>query len=139
MKETKFRGKSNVTAKNKTKKSVPAKNVDEYLASLPEDVMVMLEKIRSAIKSAAPKAEEKISYQIPTYKYHKPLIHFMAHKDYCSLIAVSKSILEKFKKELDGYDVSGTTIHFTADNPLPASLVKKIVKERIKENEARKK
>jgi len=117
------------------KKGIPAKDVEAYLASVPPELRAVLENLREAIKAAAPKAEESISYQIPTYKYHGPLVHFVARKDYCSFIAVSKAVLEKFKSELAGYDTSGTTIHFTAEKPLPATLVKKIVNARIAENE----
>jgi uncharacterized protein YdhG (YjbR/CyaY superfamily) len=64
------------------------------------------------------------------------LVHFVARASYCSFIAVSKTVLGKFKSELEDYDTSGTTIHFTAAKPLPAKLVEKIVKARIAENEA---
>lgn len=119
-----------------TKKSVPAQNVDVYLASAPKELRAVLENLRKAIKAAAPKAEELISYQIPTYKYHGPLVHFVARESYCSFIAASKTVLEKFKNELAGFDTSGTTIHFTVENSLSAALVKKIVKARVVENEA---
>jgi uncharacterized protein YdhG (YjbR/CyaY superfamily) len=126
-----------VASKGDGKKAVPAKDVDAYLARVPQDVKPVLEDLRKAIKSAAPKAEEVISYQIPTYKYHGPLVHFMAGKNHCSFVAVSESVLETFKSDLEGYKISGTTIHFSAANPLPARLVKKIVKARVKENELR--
>ena len=113
------------------------KNVDEYLKALPQDVRAILEDLRKIIKASAPMAEEVISYQIPTYRYHGALVHFMAAKDYCSFFVVNKSILEEFKDELKGHDTSGTTIHFTVDNPLPSKLVEKIVKTRVKENELR--
>lgn len=122
-------------AKRSAKKSTPAKDVDAYLASAPPHMRAVLKELRQAIKAAAPKAEEVISYQIPTYKYHGPLVHFVARADYCSFIAVSKTVLGKFKGELEGFDTSGTTIHFTAEHPLPAALVKKIVKARVAENE----
>jgi uncharacterized protein YdhG (YjbR/CyaY superfamily) len=115
----------------------PAKNVDEYLAAVPCEVQPVLEKLRKTIRSAAPQAEEVISYQIPTYKYHGPLVHFAAFRNHCSFFAVSKSIIDRFSNDLEPWDTSGTTIHFSAKNPLPASLVKKIVKARIEENEAR--
>jgi uncharacterized protein YdhG (YjbR/CyaY superfamily) len=118
-------------------KTVPARDVDNYLASIPEKERATLEQLRKVIKAAAPEAEEVISYQIPTYKYHGPLVFFVARKNYCSFIVVSKSILELFKSELKPYNTSGTTIHFSAENPLPATLVKKIVKARMKENELR--
>jgi uncharacterized protein YdhG (YjbR/CyaY superfamily) len=115
----------------------PAKNVDEYIADAPEEVRAVLEKLRKAIRAAAPMAKEVISYRIPTFRYHGPLVHFAAFRDHCSFIVVSKPVMEIFSSELKPYDTSGTTIHFSAKNPLPASLVKKIVKARIEENEAR--
>lgn len=119
-----------------SKGSIPA-TVDEYLNALPAGVRSTLEKVRKAIKEAAPKAEEVISYQIPTYKYFGALVHFAAFKDHCSFFGVSKRLLEKFKEELQPYKVSGTTIHFWAGKPLPSAVVKKMVKARIKENEER--
>lgn len=124
------------TATRPARKSSLAKDVDAYLASVPKELQTILEKLREAIKAAAPKAEEVISYQIPTYKYHGPLVHFMARERYCSLITVNKEVLQEFKNELKGFDISGTTIHFTPEKPLPAALVKKIVKARVAENEA---
>ena len=118
-------------------KSAPAASVDDYLASRPEGQRIILEKLRAAIKSAAPKADEVISYGIPTYKYYGPLVHFAAHESYCSLIVVNKTVLKTLSSELEPFDVSGTTIHFTVERPIPAVLVKKIVKARMKENEER--
>jgi uncharacterized protein YdhG (YjbR/CyaY superfamily) len=120
-----------------TKRSVPARDVDRYLAALPKDIQVTLEKLRKTIKTAAPKAEETISYQIPAFKYHGPLVFFAAFKNHCSFFVASKSLMETFRRELEPYDTSGTTIHFSAENPLPATLVKKIVKARIEQNELR--
>lgn len=117
-------------------KSAPAKDVDAYLESAPKEFRIVLKNLRQAIKAAAPKAEEIISYQIPTYKYHGPLVHFMARERRCSFITVNKEVLKEFKNELADFDISGTTIHFTAEHPLPAALVKKIVKTRVAENEA---
>ena len=114
---------------------LPAKNVDEYLKTLPQGVRATLESLRKTIKASAPMAEEVISYQIPTYRHHGALVHFMAAKNHCSFFVVNKSILEEFKDELKDYDTSGTTIHFTAENPLPKKLVEKIGKTRVKENE----
>lgn len=119
------------------KKSVPARDVDAYLAALPEAQRTALEKLRAAIKAAAPKAEETISYQIPVYKQNGPLVFFAAFKNHCSLFAVSKSIIETFSSELASFRTSSTTLHFTPEHPLPAALVRKIVKARIAQNEAR--
>src|SRR5215211_4749066 len=117
--------------------TAPAKNVDEYLDTLPEKVQIVLEKLRQSIKETAPKAEEVISYQIPGYKYYGPVVFFAAFKNHCSLFAVGKHILKIFAKELEPFKIAGTTIHFTHDKPLPVLLVKKIVKLRVKENEER--
>ena len=121
----------------KVAKTIPARNVDEYLHVLPETVRTSLKKLRQTIKTAAPKAEEIISYQIPMYKYMGPLVCFAAFKDHCSFFVINKNILRIFDKELQSYKTSGTTIHFTPDKPLPTTLVQKIVKTRIKENEER--
>lgn len=116
---------------------VAAKDVDEYLRLLPKPVRTVLEDLRKTIQAAAPAAEEVISYQIPMYKYKGPLVCFAAFKNHCSFYVVKKSILSSFTKELQAYETSGTTIHFTPDSPLPSALVRKIVKLRIKQNEAR--
>jgi len=88
-----------VTSNYGAKKGSPTGDVDAYLASVPPDLRTVLENLCQAIKAAAPEAEEVISYQIPTYKYHGPLVHFVARKNYCSFIVASKSILEIFKDE----------------------------------------
>ncbi len=121
----------------KDNSAITIKTVDDYLRALPERVRVALEKLRQTILAAAPKAEEIISYKIPTYKYHGALVHFAAFEEHCSFFVVNKNILKTFNKELQSYKTSGTTIHFTPEVPLPASLVKKIVSIRIKENEDR--
>ncbi len=115
----------------------PAETVDDYLAALPEGQRAVLERLRATIRTAAPGAEELISYRIPTYKYHGPVVHFAAFKDHCSLIAVSRPVLERFASELEGFRTSGTTIRFTAEHPLPSALVEAIVRARMEENEAR--
>lgn len=124
-------------SKEKAKKEAPAKDVDEYIAQASKKHQVVLKNIRKAIKEAAPEAEELISYRIPTYKYHGSLVHFAAFKNHCSFIVVNKAILETFKSELKGFYTSGATIRFTAENPLPEEIIKKIVKTRMNENEMR--
>ena len=113
----------------------PAKTVEEYLSRLPETIQGALRKLRQSVKAAAPAAEEVISYQIPTYKQNGPLVHFAAFPDHCSFFVVNKNILKTFEKELESYKASGATIHFSPENPLPSSLVQKIVKRRIQENQ----
>ncbi len=123
----------------KGRKDSTAKNVDEHLAKLPEEQRKALEWLRKVIKEAAPEAEEVISYRIPTYRYHGPLVHFAAFKNHLSFYGVNRSLLETFKDELQEHKISGTTIHFIPENPLPEALVRKIVKKRMKENEESKK
>ncbi len=118
-------------------KGVVPKTVDEYLELQEPEIRSALEKLRKTIRSAAPQAEEIISYQIPSYKYNGALVHFAAFKDHCSFFVVNKQLLKDFEKELQPYKTSGTTIHFTAENPLPAILVKQIVKKRIEQNQYR--
>ena len=113
--------------------------MDDYLARVPEPARATLEKLRKTIRAAAPKADEGISYQIPTFKYHGPLVSFAAFKDHCSFFPLSPTVIEAHEEELQTYETSKGTIHFPVDKPLPAALVKKLVKARIQENEARRK
>jgi|SRR4030095_13197706 len=115
-----------------------AKTVDEYLALLDNPTRKTLDRVRKAINSAAPEAEETIGYGIPYYKYNGALMAFTAQKNHCSFITMSYNIVKDLKDELKPYTISGTTIQFLHDKPLPASLVKKIVKARIKEKDSKK-
>lgn len=119
------------------RKRLKADNVGEYLASVPEDARTALGKLRRMIKSAAPKAAEVISYQIPTYRHHGPLVGFAAFEDHLSLFVMSPKLIRALTKELAGYEVNGATVHLRADKPLPAALVKRLVKARIAENDQR--
>ncbi len=117
--------------------SPPVETVDDYLAGLAERERAVLEDLRQVIRSAAPQAEEVISYRIPLYKHQGHLVGFAAFKNHCSLFVTDSEVPKRFAKDLGPYEVKHTTIHFSVDNPLPAALVKKIVKARIAENEAR--
>src|SRR3984957_16193262 len=118
-------------------KGVP-KNVDEYLAGVPEPARSTLKKIRAAIRSAVPaEATETISYRIPAFKYKGVLVWFAAFSDHCSLFPTA-SVIEAFRKELKGFVTSKGTIQFPADKPLPTTLIKKLVKARIAQNESKK-
>jgi len=114
-----------------------AKTIDEYLAALSDDQRAALEKLRKTIRAAAPKAEECISYQLPAFRQNGMLVAFGATANHCAFYLMSGTTVETFQDELDGYDTSKGTIRFQADKPLPASLVRKLVKARIAENEAR--
>jgi uncharacterized protein YdhG (YjbR/CyaY superfamily) len=122
------------------RKSVPPGSIDGYLAAQPEEVRVALEKLRKIIKAATLDTTEEISYRIPIFKHQgRPLVGFGATESHCSFYVMSSSMIPKLARmrarELKGYEVSGATIHFTPDKPLPAALVTKLVKERIAENE----
>jgi len=118
-----------------TKASVAPKTVDEYLASVPEPARGTLEKMRVAIRSAAPAgATEVISYRIPMFKYKGMLMGFAAFANHCSLFP-GLAPVQLLKKELKGFETSKGTIRFPVDKPPPAALVKKLVKARIVENE----
>ena len=115
-----------------------AKNIDEYLADVPEPARGTLNRIRAAIRSAAPpEAIEAISYGMPTFKYKGPLVWFAAFSNHCSLFPTA-SVIEAFKHELRGFSTSKGTIHFPTDKPLPTALVKKLVKARVAQQESKK-
>jgi len=117
-------------------KMSPAKTIDEYLNALPEDVRKTLDKLYKAIKSAAPNAEELISYGMPAFKHHGMLVYFAAFKNHCSFFPGSSQIVQLYD-ELKSFKTSKGTIQFTVEKPLPVSVVKKIVKARMEENEAK--
>lgn len=108
--------------------------VDEYIANAPAEMQKPLKELRKTIRAAAPMAEELISYRIPMYKYRGHLVGFAAFKSHCSLFVTNSAVTKLFAKELAPFEVKHTTIHFKPGHPLPAALVKKIVKVRIREN-----
>jgi uncharacterized protein YdhG (YjbR/CyaY superfamily) len=112
-----------------------AKTVDEYIKQFPLNVQKALENLRRTIKAAAPDAEERIGYGMPGYKHYGWLVFFGGFKDHCSFFPASKAVIHTFRKELKSFEAKAGTIHFTPEHPLPAAIVKKIVKARMKENE----
>jgi uncharacterized protein YdhG (YjbR/CyaY superfamily) len=111
--------------------------IDEYLSALDEDKRVALEGLRKAIRAAAPKAEECISYQLAAFRLNGPLVAFGATANHCAFYLMSSSTVEDHQAELKGYDTSKGTIRFQVDKPLPAALVRKLVKARVAENGGR--
>src|SRR5664279_1832535 len=112
-----------------------SKTVEEYLAGVPEPARTTLSKIRAVIRSAVPaEATEVISYGVPTFKYNGPVIWYAAFSNHCSLFPTA-AVIEKFKDELKNYRTSKGTIQFPVDKPLPAYMVKKMVKARLAEIE----
>ncbi|MBI3467153.1 MAG: DUF1801 domain-containing protein [Planctomycetes bacterium] len=120
---------------NRTAIPPKPKTIDEYLAAVSDDQRAALEKLRKTIKAAAPKAEECISYGLAAFRLHgKPLVGFGATAKHCAFYPMSSTTVEAHQAELKDYDTSKGTIRFQADKPLPAALVRKLVKARIREN-----
>ena len=108
-------------------------SIDEYIATFPEEIQKILEELRATIKAAAPEAEEKISYQIPTFALKGNLVHFAAFKKHIGFYPTSSGT-QAFKKELSIYDGAKGTVRFPINKPLPLKLISKIVKFRVAEN-----
>jgi uncharacterized protein YdhG (YjbR/CyaY superfamily) len=120
------------------KRNAVPKSTDEYLAAVPEPARRTLKKIRAAIRSAVPpETTETISYGIPAFQHKGVLVWFAAFSDHCSLFPTA-AVIEAFKKELKSFSTSKGTIQFPTDKPLPATLVRKLVKARVAQNERRK-
>jgi uncharacterized protein YdhG (YjbR/CyaY superfamily) len=121
-----------------TKGRATPKDADEYLARVPEPARGTLKKVRATIRSTVPsEATEVISYGIPIFKYKGMLVGYAAFSNHCSFFPMSYAVIEKFKKELQGLLAAKGTIRFTVDKPLPATLVKKLVKARIAEKDGK--
>jgi uncharacterized protein YdhG (YjbR/CyaY superfamily) len=124
--------------KTKTGKITTPETVDEYLGRVPEPARATLNKIRAVIRPVAPPAAtEGISYGIPTFKYKGMLASFAAFSDHCSLFPGAGPTIE-FKNELKNFRTSKGTIRFALDKPLPTTLLRRLVKARIAENERKK-
>jgi uncharacterized protein YdhG (YjbR/CyaY superfamily) len=107
------------------------KNVDEYMAGVPEPARRALQKIRSAIRAAVPaEAKETISYRIPAFKHNRILVWFAAFSNHCSLFP-TPAVVEEFKDELKDFSTSKGTIKFPTDKPIPTALIKRLVKARV--------
>jgi uncharacterized protein YdhG (YjbR/CyaY superfamily) len=113
------------------------KTIDEYLAPLPPKQRAALQALRNTIRKAAPHAEERISYQLPTFAQDGPLVAFGAWKEHCALYGLSGDLVGSFAKELAGFETSKGTIRFTPEKPLPAALVARLVATKLAANAAR--
>lgn len=116
----------------KTNQSSP-RNIDEYIAGFPHDIQEILEKIRMAIRKAAPDAKETIKYQMPTFTLEGNLVFFAAFKKHIGFYPRAAGDA-KFKKELSVYEGTKGSYRFPLDKPIPFHLIGKIVKFRVKEN-----
>lgn len=115
-----------------------ARDVEAYLAQVPEPARSTLEKVRTAIRAAAPaEAAEALSYGIPAFRYKGALVAYAAFKNHCSFFPMNAALTDSLDAELKQYRVSKGTLHFPLDKPLPAALVQKIVKARVDQNDAK--
>ena len=107
--------------------------IDEYIAGFPRDVQPLLEKVRAAIRKAAPDAEEAIKYMMPTYVLKGNLIHFAGYNHHIGLYPGSRPV-EVFQDELAKYETSKGTVRLPLDKPIPVGLIGKITKFCVKRN-----
>jgi uncharacterized protein YdhG (YjbR/CyaY superfamily) len=115
------------------------KNVEEYIADVPEPARSTFNRLRAAIRSAVPpEATETISYRIPAFKHKRVLVWFAAFSNHCSLFPTA-AVIAAFENELKGFSTSKGTIHFPTDQPLPTALIKRLVKARVALNETKQK
>lgn len=108
-------------------------SIDEYISACPEAVRQKLESLRTVIKSAAPEASEKISYQMPTFYLKGNLVHFAAHKNHIGFYPAPSGI-QAFQRELSAYETSKGAVKFPLDQPLPLDLIRRMVEFRAAEN-----
>jgi uncharacterized protein YdhG (YjbR/CyaY superfamily) len=114
------------------------KTIDEYLAGVDADHRDALQKLRETIHTVAPTAEECISYGIPAFRLNgRSLVFFGAWANHCAFYPGSSNTLKKFRNELRNFQTSKGTLRFSPDKPMPVALVKKLLKARIAENNAR--
>ncbi len=109
------------------------KSIDDYINTYPVNIQKILRRMRQTIRGSAPRAEEAITYRIPTFRLNGNLVHFAAFKDHISFFPTSSGITA-FKKELKQFKISTGTVQFPIDKPIPYELVRRIVKFRVKEN-----
>jgi uncharacterized protein YdhG (YjbR/CyaY superfamily) len=123
-----------MASKQKPAAKGKVETIDDYLERLSDDKRKALERLRQTIRAAAPDAEECISYQLPAFRLNGPLVAFGATANHCAFYPMNGTTIETFKDELKGYGTSKGAIRFQPDKPLPAALVRKLVKSRIAEN-----
>lgn len=109
--------------------------IDAYLAELPENKRHTLEQLRRIIRETAPDCTERVSYRIPIFRLRTDLVAMSAAKAHCSLHVMSTQLLKDMAEALADYKVSGATVQFSPDEPLPEAIIVKIVQERIKEQQ----
>ncbi len=114
-------------------------SVDDYIASQPEPLRPVLERVRAAIRKALPKAEEVVSYKMPAYKQHGEIvIYFAGWSRHFSIYPAGARLVEALREELAPYEISKGTIRFSLGARVPAGLITRIAKFRLREIAARK-
>ena len=108
--------------------------IDDYLSRLDPDKRAVLQTLRETIRSAAPGAQECISYQMPAFRLDGMLVGFAAHANHCALYAFNADTLAAFEDELADFDTSKGTIRFTPEKPLPKALVRHLVEAKVAKN-----
>ena len=122
----------------KSATSAVPKTVEEYLAAVPEPQRTTLKRVRSVIQSVLPEgATECISYRMPCVKYKGMLVGYAAFTDHCSLFGMSGTLLGPLQEDLKKYSTSKGTIRFAVDKPLPATLIRKLVRAAVAAKDAR--
>ncbi|MBK7981188.1 MAG: DUF1801 domain-containing protein [Ignavibacteriae bacterium] len=116
--------------------NIKFKNIDEYIETFPKNIQIILNEIRKVILLAAPNAEEKISYNMPTFFLNGNLVHFAGYKNHVGFYPTPSGIVN-FAEELKSYKTSKGAIQFPIDKPLPVKTITKIVKFRVKENSSK--
>ena len=125
--------------KSKTPSETGLAAVDAYLAKVTEPAHTTLQKVRATIRAAAPKeATEQLSYGMPAFRYKGALVAYAAFKNHCSFFPMSGSMLDTMRDDVAAYRTAKGTLQFATDKPLPATLIRKMVKARVAENEAKK-
>jgi uncharacterized protein YdhG (YjbR/CyaY superfamily) len=116
----------------------PPRTIDAYLADQPDEMRAALERMRAVIRAELPEATETISYGMPTFKYHgRGVVAIAAWKSHCALYPMSYAVMDAHKDELAKYDVSKGTVRFSPSTSFDDELLRKIVADRVAENEAR--
>ncbi|GAT63803.1 iron chaperone [Paludibacter jiangxiensis] len=115
-----------------------AKTIDEYIARFPDEIAIRLQKVRETIRGVAPDAEEGISYQIPVFKLHGPMVYFAGYRTHIGFYPTSSGI-ERFKEELSEFKIGRGTVRFPLNKEIPYDLIARITAFRYAENIAKKK
>jgi uncharacterized protein YdhG (YjbR/CyaY superfamily) len=125
----------NTTAERVMPKRNPPRDVDAYIKAAPKEARAKLLEVRRIIKATAPEAVEGISYRIPYYNFHGALVWFAAFKNHIGIF-LRPPVIAEHKRELKGYETTKSAVHFSMNKPIPAELIRRLIKARIAKNEA---